>query len=373
MSRNTGIWTLVLLVLLGGGWYFASSHLSSMEQGPIKIGFIGPLTGDVASIGTLNKAAVEIAVEEINAGGGIHGRPLHVSYEDGKCDSTTGVSAAQKLMSDEGLVAILGGLCSTETSAFGPIAMEKKIPVISYGSSAPSLSTMGKYFFRTYPSDSYQGKFVAEYVYNTLGARTSATIYHVSDYGTGLAKTFEERFIELGGTVLASEGAPQESRDYRTPLKKISSLKPDIVYAVLYSEGAIVAIDQAATLGVTTQIFGSDIWDDPKVQKAATGKGTFLYSMADTSSPTDFAVKIKAKTGANEVPNTVTNAYDAVYVLASALRKVGTGNSEKLAEAIRGTEYDGISGNIQFDENGDLTTANYIVKRIANGIGVIVE
>lgn len=119
-----------------------SAATSTMDNtGPIKIGFIGPLTGDASSLGTVSQAAVQIAEDEINAAGGINGRPLQVVYEDGKCNATAGTDAANKLMNVDHVVAIDGGLCSSETAAFGPTAMQNNTVVVSYCSSAPTPSS----------------------------------------------------------------------------------------------------------------------------------------------------------------------------------------------------------------------------------------
>jgi len=149
---------------------------NSISNEPIKIGYVGPLTGEAASIGSINKAAIELAVDEINAKGGVNGAMLSVIYEDGKCSSAA-ASAAQKLMSID-RVSIIIGECSPEIASFGPTAMQNKVLVLSPLASAPKLSNLGSYFFRTYPSDSNQGKFAAEYAYSTLGSRTAAILYH---------------------------------------------------------------------------------------------------------------------------------------------------------------------------------------------------
>ena len=193
---------IVVVVLVAIGYSIKNKSGNVGSNGPIKIGYIGPLTGDTSSIGTVNKAAIEIAVDEINKAGGINGQPLQVIYEDGQCNATTATNAASKLINLDKVSIIIGGLCSTETAAFGPMAMKNKVIVLSPGSSAPNLNQLGKYFFRSYPSDAFQGKFGAEYAYNEMGARKVAVLYHVSDWGTGIKNVFEVRFKELGGQIV---------------------------------------------------------------------------------------------------------------------------------------------------------------------------
>src|SRR5438552_2110082 len=127
------IWVVAIVVIIGGGWLiYSGSNKSPTETGPITIGFIGALTGDAASIGTVDKAAVEVAIGEINNGGGVGGRQLNVIYEDGQCASTPANNAASKLIDVDKVPIIVGGLCSGETAAFAPHAMQSKVVVFSY-------------------------------------------------------------------------------------------------------------------------------------------------------------------------------------------------------------------------------------------------
>lgn len=359
-----GIVVIVLVVL--GGWWILKSNNSSVSGATYKVGFINPLTGDVSSIGTVVKASVELAVEEINKAGGVNGKPLEVIYEDGKCDAKAANSAANKLINVDKVPVILGGLCSTETAAFGPMAMQNKVLTLSNCSSAPSLSNLGEYFFRSYPSDAFQGKFGAEYAYNTLGARKVAVVYHISEWGTGIKDVFVKRFKELGGQVLSEEGTPQDSKDYRTMMSKVKGLAVDLVYMPMYPDGSIVALKQAKELGIAKKFLGADAWSDPKMQKEVSGSGDLLFTAPVNSLPDDFKQKVLAKTGGDQVPICVSNAYDNVKMIAKVISSVGT-NSDKMQQALRQMKYDGVSGHIEFDANGDITVASYVVNKIENG------
>jgi branched-chain amino acid transport system substrate-binding protein len=370
MSKTSKIiwWIVGVVVVVAVVWWGVSRNTGSSNV--IKIGFIGPLTGDAASIGTVNKAAIQVAVDEVNAAGGINGKQIQMIYEDGQCNAQAAVSAAQKLIDVDGIRIIIGGECSTESSAFGPMAMQNKVIMFSPVSSAPLLSNLGKYFFRDYPSDAYQGKFGAQYAYQTLGARKVAVLYHVSDYGTGLKTVFEKEFQVLGGQIIDEEGLPQTATDYRTALSKIKSLKPDLIYSPTYPEGATAMLTEAAQLGIATKFLSTDGWDDASLHKAVSGKGVFMYTLSAVANlPADLRSKILAISGGTEIPIGTANAYDAVKILAMDIAKVGIG-PDKLADAIRATQYNGVSGHIAFDQNGDLTSAAYQVKQIENGTSV---
>lgn len=361
------LWVVAIAVIVGGGWLiYSGSNKTPTETSPITVGFVGPLTGDAASIGTVAKAGAELAVQEVNAAGGINGRQLNVIYEDTQCASTPANNAANKLMNVDKVTAILGGTCSTETSAFAPAAMQNKTIVLSYCSSAPSLSKTGKYFFRDYPSDLLQGKIMAEYAYNTLGARDVYILYHVSDWGTGLKDIFSQRFQELGGTVLGTDGSQQENRDYRTQLAKVKASDAHFVYAPMYTEGSAAAMKQAKELGLTAQLLGGDTWDDTKFQESVKNLGTFIYPKIATPPADEFNKRIEAQAGVKEVPICATESYDAVHILAQALKRAGT-DPDDLANALRETKYDGVSGHVEFDQNGDMKGGAYTMRKIASG------
>ncbi len=342
------------------------------DTSPIKIGFIGPLTGDASSLGTVAQAAVQIAAEEVNAAGGVNGRPLQVIYEDGKCNPVAATSAANKLLNLDKVAAINGGLCSSETAAFGPTAMQNKTIVISYCSSAPTLTGLGTYFFRSYPSDAYQGKFAAEYAFNTLKAKKVAVVYHVTDWGNGLRNKFAARFKELGGEIVAEEGSPQDNKDYRTSLTKVKGLKPDLVYAPLYPDGGIAFMKQFAELGMKTKVYAGDAWADPKLIAEVSGKGDVIFSEVVMPKSDEFNAKVLAKTGGKAVPICAAQSYDNIKLLAQVMTKFGT-DPDKVAEALHGVQYKGVSGDVSFDQNGDLTVAQYVVKKIEGGKGIEVK
>jgi branched-chain amino acid transport system substrate-binding protein len=369
-----GVIVLVIIIWIVVANVGKGKSSGVVKQEPIKIGFVGPLTGDVAGLGTVSRAAVELAAEEINAADGIGGRQVQVIYEDTKCSPSPATSAVQKLINVDKVSAIIGGLCSSETSAFAPMAMQSKVVTVSYCSSAPALSSAGKYFFRTYPSDSYQGIFAADYAYNTMKARKVAIIYHVSDWGTGIKDVFVQEFEKLGGKVVDVEGTAQDVRDYRTQIAKIKSSGFDTLYLPVYSDGGTALIKQLADAKVpTSKILGPEVFNDPKFLTDTKGSADGITITASKISPSeDFKTKLLAKTGGKEVPICAPEAYDAFQAVAKGLLAGGT-DGDKLQESIRALDFTGQSGQISFDEHGDLKTANYVISKISNGAIVEVK
>ena len=209
MSKQTKvvISTVVVLVVCYWGYLiFNNSSVSSPgQQEPIKIGVVLPLTGDLSSMGEPAKDAVEFALEEINNAGGINGRKLEAIFENGKCDGAASISAVQKLINVDKVSAIIGEICSGATIAMAPIVEKNKVPLISPCSSNPDITNMGDYIFRVYPSDSLQGKYMAEYVKNVLNYSKVAVLYVNNDWGKGVAEVFKKTFINMGGEIIFQE------------------------------------------------------------------------------------------------------------------------------------------------------------------------
>ncbi|MFH1192239.1 MAG: ABC transporter substrate-binding protein [bacterium] len=292
---------------------------------PIKIGFIGPLTGDAANVGQNSKAATEIAVEEINAEGGINGRKIEMIYEDGECAGKAASNAANKLINIDKVPVILGGLCSGETSSFIGAAEQSKTVVLSYCSSAPAITSAGDYIFRDYPSDLYQGAFAAKYLMNDLNKKKVAILYVNSDYGVGIKNVFNNEFKKLGGEIVAEEGYEQTSRDLRTPLAKIKSANPEVLYFIGTNEASVPGLKQAKELGLNIPMFGGDAWDDSKIWTEAgdAGEGA-MYSTIFAPLNENFKNKMKEKIGNDEITVCSPQAYDGIKLLSKVMEKAGT-------------------------------------------------
>ncbi len=371
--NNNKIWIGVVVVAVVVIAIFAMQGGSN--SGTIKIGFVGPLSGDAANLGANARAAVEIAVDEVNKAGGVNGRPLEVVYEDGGCNGKTASAAANKLINADHVPVILGGACSGETMSFTGAAEQSKTVVFSYCSSVPALTNAGDYIFRDYPSDSFQGVYGANYAYNQLGARKVAILYVKSDWGAGIKDVFKPAFQNLGGQIVAEEGYEQTSRDLRTQLTKIKSVKPDLVYFLGYTDESIAGLKQAAELGLNVPKLGGDAWDDPKIFSGA-GRAAegVMYTVVTAPLNDQFKVAMKAKTGTDDVLACTPTAYDAVKILAGIMAKVGT-DPTAIKSALYQTDYKGGVSNaeIAFDQNGDVKVASYIVKKVVNGKAVEVK
>lgn len=367
------IWIfLIVFLLLGAG---CSEVSKTSESGkpttvPIKIGWLGPLTGDAASLGQDALVAAKLAVEEVNTTGGVNGRALELIVEDGKCQSKDAVAGMNKLLTNSDMSVVFGGLCSGETSAVAPIAEQNKKILFSGCSSAPSISKAGDYVFRSYPSDALQGKFVAEYMYNDLDKRKVAILAVSNEWGEGIRKTFGDRYKELGGLIVFDEQYTQESRDLKAELTKIKQTDAEALYFLGVTEASLIGLRQARELGIAIPIIGGDTWDDSKIVESPQAQGV-LYTGADLVAPTDWESKLKSR-GGNTTLCTPGN-YNNIHIIADIMKRVGTDATKIKDELYKIKNYPGVNGSVTLDKNGDLTDSKFVVKKIQGGKAEVIK
>ncbi len=337
------------------------------SQGDIKLGWIGPLTGEAASFGQNALAGATLAVNEINAQGGINGRQIKLITEDDKC-SAAGVSAMQKLVNANNVDAIVGPACSASAGPAVPIAVQAGTPVMMFSASAPGLTALGDRVFRVYPSDSFQGKEAAKFMFETLGARKVAIAYVQNDWGLGIQKVFAEEFKRLGGQVLTVESSAQGTIDFRTEIAKIKNLDVDAVYSPLYVQDGVAFVKQAKEAGLNVPLVGGDGWTAEEFLKSGQTEGA-IFTVAKIDEPEAFKARVHAVKGFESVDANLfaSLGYDAVKVTAAAMQRAGTTDKVKVTEQLYKTSYRGISSpSIEFDSEGDMKVAVYEVKQVRN-------
>lgn len=363
---------IVMMILIVG----CTTPDKGMEEttdstGPITIGFVAPLTGDGSSLGLAAQKAVELAVKETNAAGGINGREVKVIYEDGKCNPKDGSSAGNKLINIDKVPVIVGGLCSSETMAIAPIAESAKVVMLSGCSSNPSITNAGDYIFRDYPSDSFQGVYAAGVAKNKLNAKKAAVVYCLNDWCAGLAKTFKESFEQSGGKVVMEESFNVDTLDMRTQLTKIKEANPDMIYFLGMTEASIAGLKQRKELGISTPTLGGDGWDDPVIWTKLGGAGDgVMWTVPYTPASAEFEAKL-LEIGAQDMGVCTPQFYDAAKLVLGAMKKVGIDSSKIKDELYTTKDYQGISGTITLDSNGDLVSASYVTKVAKEGKGEV--
>ena len=358
-----GIVAVVLIVV--GISYFSKNSSQPTSKEPIKIGLVAPMTGEAASYGEAAFGGATLAVKEINDAGGIKGRKIELVVEDDRC-SSAGANAISKLVSIDNVTAFIGPVCSASAGPGLPIAQNDKTPVIIIGASAPALTKIGDYIFRNYPSDTFQGKFAAEFVYNTLGKKKTAVIFVKNDWGQGIRDIFVERYKQLGGEIVYDEGVIQDATDLKTQITKAKTTNPDILYFPVYPKNGVAGLKQIKQLGLTATVVGGDISFEKSIIELPEAEGV-LYTEGKTNNPADFQAKVKQVSGKNT--NIVAPyAYDAIKILVKVMEKVGTNQKSIRDELAKIVYRDSIAIPIvEFDVNGDLKAAEFVVKVIRKG------
>lgn len=352
----------------------ALAACSGSDTGPITIGFIGPITGDIAAIGTDTMHGAKLAVDEINAKGGIKGRTVELVVEDGKCSGADAATAAQKLVNIDKVSGIVGGQCSSETLAAAPVAESAKIVLISPVSSSPDITHAGEFVFRPYPSDDLKGKAMGNY-FTKSGFTKVAVISENTDFCQGILASVR-KYLPSGVSVVFDEKVEPSTKDYRTLLTRLQDTDFDVFIVNSQSETTgSVLLAQMRELGMMQQALGADVLDTPKMAELAGEAAEKLHviSVPTMEETSPFGQKFIAAYGKPQF-NLVyaAHAYDAANVLLKGLAESDTpaGAREILAAM---PPYAGVTGTFHFDANGDVIGIPYVLKEFQGKMIVKLE
>lgn len=359
------MWIVVLVVVVGGGWYIFNQDKSAAIEGPVRVGVMLPMTGDAAVYGEPLLKVAQLALEEVNAAGGVNGQPMEFIIEDSKCDGALGATVAQKFINVDKVQIIFGELCSSATLSAVPVAESAKVALFSATASSPELTDISDYFVRNYPSDSAQGSILAEVAYQDKGWRTVAFVQEQTDYAQGLYDAFTKRFTELGGTT-TNDAFATETTDFRSVVTKIQGQAPDAVFLSVQTPAAAARIlSQMGQVGYAPALLISDtIAGDPATvsANAVALEGALAAEFAADPANPKFAALVsayEAEHGTLPYQGYASTVYDAVYLLRDAVAAVGY-DGTKVAQWLRGNVKDwvGASGTITIGSDGDLTTGH---------------
>lgn len=328
---------------------------NAQKQHGLVLGAALPLTGVYAQYGIVPRNAIDLAIAQRTEAG----YPIRVSvqYEDTQLNPALAVTAIRKLIDIHHVSVVFGAAGSNETQVIGPIAQKSHVVLISPASTAASLSGIGDYFFRTIPSDTYEGVFMARFVHDR-GVR-KVGIFAVNDTGTkSLADSFRGEFLRLGGTVVAYVLAPKDANDLRTQITALRSASPQAVYLVGYATETGVFLKEQAELSLGLPLYSAHPAEAPEVETiAGSAADGLIFSTTGTSGdPRTRARFIDAyRNRYGQPPGEFgPEAYDAAMLVLDAIQKIGTD-----ATAIRNylhsvRDYDGASGRITFSTSGDV-------------------
>lgn len=354
---------------------------------PIRIGASVALTGPIPDPGRDIANGAEIAIDDLNAMGGLNGHMFELDLQDGACDGDAGTTVANRFASDPSIVAVSGGTCSGETFGLTPVLQQARIPFVSPSATNPDVTNAEcDICNRVALSDALQGATDAAYVYNDLGLTTVAVMHDSSDYGLGLAQVFNDDFIALGGTVVAFEGVQVGDTDFRAPLTNVATNAPELIFFGGYATEAALIVTQMKEVGLENALFFSD--DGAFTQQyltaaGAAAEGSYASFVAgdDVAELNDvFDAKYMEKYGLSpdDLGPFHGQSYDTVQVIADAIARVaktddaGEGylliNREELIKAIRETAgLQGMTGTLTCNEIGECGAGGIQIFQVQNG------
>ena len=343
--------------------------LPAFSQDTIKIGEFGSLTGDNASFGTSQNEGVQMAVEEINSAGGVLGKKIDLTVEDNQTKQGQTTTIVRKLISQDHVVALVGEVASSKTLEAAPIAQEAKIPLIATAATNPKVTQVGDYVFRVCFIDDFQAVVIARFILENLHKTKVAFMTDVKqDYSVGLTQFAKDYLLKNGGQVVKQQSYSSGDKDFRAQLTDIKSADPDVIIITGYYPEASLIVRQGRQLGIKAVFAGGDGWDGssliPVGGKAIEGAYFSNHFSTEDKSPAvqEFVTKYKKKYN-NKTPDAFAAlGYDAVNLLADAIKRAGGTDSEKLRDAIANTkDFPGVTGKITINPERNANKSAVII------------
>ncbi len=352
--------SLVMVITFSLAFLTGCTGGSSNE---IKIGINYELSGEVATYGQSSVDGIELAIEQVNAAGGIDGKKINATKYDTKSDPAEAMTLATKLMTQDKVLVVLGPATSGSFMAEIPVANENKVPVVSGSATADKVtvdeSGVKEYAFRICFSDSYQGTSMANHALDKLSSKNAVIIMDSSsDYGKGLAENFVETFEAGDGTIVAHEAYISGDTDFNAILTKIKGKEFDVIFIPGYYNEAGLIIKQARAQGIDAPILGADGFDSPVLLELAGAEALNDVYFSNHYSSLDkdpkvikFIEDFKAKYGKD--PDAFhALGYDLAMFAVDAIGRADKLNGESIKDAFEATtNFSGVTGSFSVDEN----------------------
>lgn len=345
---------------------------TALAQNTIKIGEFASLTGGNASFGKASNNGTRLAIEEINAAGGLLGKQLQLITEDDQSQAGQPATIVQKLISQDKVVAILGEVASSRSLEAAPIAQKAGIPMISPASTNPKVTEVGDYIFRVCFIDPFQGTVMAKFALEKGWKKVAVLTDVKQDYSVGLGEFFVKHFTANGGQIVREQKYSSGDKEFRAQLTSLKASNPDAIFVPgYYAEVALIA-RQARLLGIRVPLLGGDGWVGDSLLKVAGNAldGSFISShfSSEDKSPVvqNFVQRYRAKFG-HTPDDMAALGYDSAMILAEAIKRAGTTEGPKLRDAIAATrDHQGITGRITLDAQRNAAKSAVILT-IADG------
>jgi branched-chain amino acid transport system substrate-binding protein len=347
-----------LLMVAGICLFFSVTGAKAADE--VVVGSVTPLSGKLAVYGEGFQQSMLLAVEEVNAAGGINGKPMKILYEDNNSTAKDSVSAIQKLITVHKLPLIFGPAASSNFLAVCPIAQENKTVLIGAESAAAEITKCGDYVFRVFPSDELQGKGASELALS-LGYKEVVLTYINNDWGVGLGKVFKENYLKGGGKIIDEFSHDEGKTDYRSEILRIKKDNPKAVVNLTYIKEGATMLKQAYETGLKVQWLMGSASKSPKLVELAGESaegiiGTYPTFSQETPQYKHFKEAWEKKYPGKKIPIFGEYNYDMVHLTAKALKATKSMSPEDIRQALIQSSkgYVGVTGDKTFDQNGDV-------------------
>lgn len=351
---------------------------SGRAEDGVKIGLIEPLTGSVAYNGHEVIEGAKLALAQINAKGGLMGKPVALVIEDGQCKPADSVNAMEKLVTRDRVASVIGAFCSSATAAIMPVAAKYKIPLVTGVSSAAPLTEQGNpYFFRAAETDALMATAFAKILAEDLKLKTVAYVGVNDDWGRGGVAGFSKSLSALGVKPVLTEYFEHGATDFFTLAAKLRAAKPDGVFVAAETQDGSTFMKQIRQLGLQTKVFGVGSWATADFIKLTGAAAEGIYAAVpyvateDTKRSADFVKAYQAAYG--EKPGKYGAAgYNALNIMTEAIARAGSADAEAIRVALTKTRYEAPNGVYQFTAKGQAYGFNAMLVQIKNGAPTVV-
>ncbi|HQI82390.1 MAG TPA: ABC transporter substrate-binding protein [Deltaproteobacteria bacterium] len=355
------------LILAAAGEQARAAH-------PVKLALIIAETGIAAKEEIPAIQAARLAVEEINASGGLLGHPVTLVVIDNKSTPLGAKKAAEEAVK-QGVIGVVGAFRSSHSLAMVPVVQKAGVPMITPPATNPDVTAGSDYVFRACFIDSFQGRVMAELAYRDLGLKTAVALTNITEnYSITLTRFFREHFERVGGTFLWEGSYPGTATDFRDILGRVKDLHPDAVFIPGYARDSGLIISQARAMGIDPVFLGGDAWDQGIVEYAGRAlEGSYYSSHWHHDVP--FAANehlkkaFRRKFGNAQIDNMrIPLTYDAVMLFADAARRSASLAPRDIRAALAQTkDFKGATGSITFDRDGNPVGKEASIMRFNDG------
>ncbi len=363
-TRRLFTLSLVTLALV------AAAPGCTKKSDDLVVGAYLSLSGSDSTFGTDTRDGVELALDEINAAGGVKGKKIKVLYEDDKSLPQEASNKVRQLIDRDHVLALLGEVASSRSMAGGLIANTNKVPMVTPSSTAVEVTKDRDYVFRVCFTDDQQGDVAARFVFETLKKKKVGLFYAAQDnYSSGLARSFKDRFKQLGGQIVVDKGFQKGETNFTTYLSELKSKEPEVIFAPVYYNDMVQVARQAKQAGVPgTTFVGGDGWDSADLIEGAGAEldGAYFtnHYAPDVPWPNSAAFVTAFKTKYKHEPSSLAaQGYDAAKLLFDAMKRAPEPTREAIKVALADTKnFAGATGTLTIDKDHNANKPIVVVQ-----------